>query len=59
MAAHTLKGSALAVGAWAVAHVAEEAERAGPREPARSHQIARLEAAIAEASGYIESLPAG
>lgn len=56
MAAHTLKGSARAVGAWAIAQVAEAAERDGLSEPHRSRNIASLEASIAAARDYIDGL---
>lgn len=59
IAAHTLKGSARAVGAWEVARIAEAAERDGPAEPQRSRNIADLEASIARTNSYIASLPAG
>lgn len=58
IAAHTLKGSARAVGAWEVARVAEAAERDGPAEPQRSRSIAILKACIGETNRYIGSLPA-
>ena len=57
VAAHTLKGSARAVGAWRVARAAEEAEAAGPGEPGRSLLIARLDEAVREVSGYVARLP--
>ncbi len=58
IAAHTLKGSARAVGAWEVARIAEVAERDGPAEPQRSQSIASLEACIAVTNSYIDGLPA-
>ncbi len=56
IAAHTLKGSARAVGAWAVATAAEEAEKAGHDHTQRAEMLARLEALLVEASGYIDGL---
>lgn len=58
IAAHTLKGSARAVGAWAVAHIAEEAERAGHASLQRGHLIDRLGEALGDVRGYIARLPA-
>lgn len=62
-AAHTLKGSARAVGAFQVADWAERAERAGieaeaglPSEADRRAALEALEAAVAEARGHIETL---
>jgi len=53
--AHTIKGSALGVGAFAVAEAAAETERA--REPAALRDaIARLEVAIAAARAQIAAL---
>ena len=58
MAAHTLKGSARAVGAWSLASVAENAERlaALPDNAARDQMIDRVEQAAAVARRYIASL---
>lgn len=56
IAAHTLKGSARAVGAFAVATAAEEAEKAGHDHPCRAEMLARIEALLAEARGYIDGL---
>lgn len=56
MAAHTLKGSARAVGAWAVASAAEDAERAGADCPHRAELLERLEALVNEAGRYIGEL---
>ncbi|MGK2742608.1 Hpt domain-containing protein [Tepidicaulis sp. LMO-SS28] len=56
-AAHSLKGSAKAVGAWAVAAAAEAAEamRAADVSSLRS-QIAVIDAKISAASAYIDDL---
>ena len=62
MAAHTLKGSGRAVGAWRVAHVAQEAERlAGVLDrEACAAAIRSIEEAAAEALAYIARLhPSG
>ena len=62
MAAHSLKGSARAVGAWRLAQLAEEAERMpdSVSPDARRSVVARVEAAAAEAGQYIGGLyPAG
>ena len=58
IAAHTLKGSARAVGAWALAAIAETAEhlRPLPDAAAREDVIARLEAAAGSVQQYIASL---
>lgn len=56
LAAHTLKGSARAVGAWAVATAAEEAEKAGHDDSRRPQMLARLEALLADVAGYIDGL---
>jgi HPt (histidine-containing phosphotransfer) domain-containing protein len=56
-AAHTLKGSARAIGAWRLARTAEEAERNGPRTDVRCELIAGVEAAIAEVCAYVATLP--
>lgn len=58
MAAHTLKGSARAVGAWRLARAAQVAEH-HPRtsDPdACSKALASVEAAVAEVDGYIRQL---
>jgi len=54
MAAHTLKGSARAVGAWRIAHLAQQAERLSiqDRETCAA-AILCLEEATAETSAYI------
>jgi HPt (histidine-containing phosphotransfer) domain-containing protein len=56
IAAHTLKGSARAVGAWAVATAAEEAEKAGHDHVQRAQMLARIEALLAEVREYIDGL---
>ena len=56
-AAHSLKGSAQAVGAWSVADAARAAEIAeGSDAGARTPVLAALEASVAEANGFIRSL---
>lgn len=57
IAAHTLKGSSRAVGAWRIARLAEEAEAlAASRDVrARGEALVRLEEAVAEARAFIES----
>lgn len=60
VAAHTLKGSARAVGAWRLARAAlaaeEQAERSGSETALAA--LASVEAAAAEAVGYIRDLSA-
>ena len=58
MAAHTLKGSARAVGAWPLAALAEDAERLASNADAgmRAETIRRLKAAAEEAHAYIAAL---
>ena len=53
-AAHTLKGSAVGIGAWRVAHAAEAVEHAGSVMLADA--IAALNAAVAEATATIAGL---
>ncbi len=57
IAAHALKGSSRAVGAWRIASLAQEAEAlAGHGEPdACSEAIAKLEAAASEASIFVQN----
>jgi HPt (histidine-containing phosphotransfer) domain-containing protein len=57
-AAHTLKGSARAVGAWRLATLAEQAERLGGRsDHADCNRLLReIDEATREASAYIASL---
>ncbi|MFT3730725.1 MAG: Hpt domain-containing protein [Hyphomicrobium sp.] len=56
IAAHTLKGSSRAVGAWRIATLAENAEglASGGGTTARSEAISKLEAAASEASAFVE-----
>ena len=58
LAAHTLKGSARAVGAWSLATIAESAERLHglPDSDARCALVHRIEAAAGEAREYIATL---
>lgn len=56
IAAHTLKGSARAVGAWEIARLAEVAERDGPDEPRRSEHLTEIGASIERARRYIDML---
>ncbi len=58
MAAHTLKGSARAVGAWPLAALAEDAERLTTNADSgrRAAILRRLEAAADEARAYIAAL---
>lgn len=53
VAAHTLKGSARAVGAWSIAAVAEEAEIAGLASANREALLSQLGQSIVEVSVYI------
>jgi HPt (histidine-containing phosphotransfer) domain-containing protein len=59
MAAHTLKGSARAVGAWSLASMAENAECLKPLSDAaeRGLVLRRIEEAAGEARSFIASLP--
>lgn len=58
MAAHTLKGSGRAVGAWRIARLAEQAERAAHwKNPAQLQQtLALIEDAAEEARSYIHDV---
>ena len=56
MAAHTLKGSAKAVGAGRLARAAEQAESAGPDAPDRGDIVMALHGALDEAADYIAGL---
>jgi HPt (histidine-containing phosphotransfer) domain-containing protein len=58
IAAHTLKGSARAVGAWTLAAIAESAERLRPPPEGTERAIlmCRLEEAAADARAYIAAL---
>ncbi len=55
MAAHTLKGSSRAVGAWRIANLAQEAESllCGSQPAACSEAISKLEAAVSEATWFV------
>ncbi len=57
-AAHTLKGSARAVGAWRIAECAERAEalKANPDTVARRNALDTLEEAVQDAVRYIDGL---
>ncbi|MFA6139161.1 MAG: Hpt domain-containing protein [Hyphomicrobium sp.] len=59
MAAHTLKGSARAVGAWPLATIAEDAERMRglPAAMARAAVADRLEEAACVVRDFIAALP--
>jgi len=54
-AAHTLKGSAMGLGAWRVAEAAEQLEQAATIPGNLSKAIAGLEVAAAEVRGAIEA----
>jgi HPt (histidine-containing phosphotransfer) domain-containing protein len=56
-AAHTLKGSARAVGAWRVGGCAERAESISVRAQEKERVIEGLQAALDEARRYIAVLP--
>jgi HPt (histidine-containing phosphotransfer) domain-containing protein len=56
IAAHTLKGSARAVGAFAVAQAAEKAERAGFDHPDRAQMLAAVAVLLDDARAYIDGL---
>lgn len=58
IAAHTLKGSARAVGAWSLATIAESAERLLPLPDAevRNLVVRRIEEAAGAVRAYIASL---
>lgn len=57
-AAHTLKGSGRAVGAWRVARLAQQAEKLGgiADKAACEAIVARIEEAVAEAEAYVASV---
>jgi len=57
-AAHTIKGSALGIGAWPIAKSAEMAEalKGAARENGCRDALKELETLTSEAKGYIESL---
>lgn len=56
VAAHTLKGSGRAVGAWRIARIAEHAEHAGglPGEAFVADVLCRLQEAVGEAQAFVE-----
>lgn len=58
MAAHTLKGAGLAVGAWGVAEAAEAAERLGGPEPtpACGSAVAKVEFAARDVLSFLRTL---
>jgi HPt (histidine-containing phosphotransfer) domain-containing protein len=58
MAAHTLKGSGRAVGAWRIARLAEQAERSAPwKNPSQLQQtLAMIVDAAEEARSYIHDV---
>lgn len=56
VAAHTLKGSARAVGAFELATAAEEAERAPHDDPRRTELLARVEERLTATCTYIAGL---
>lgn len=58
VAAHTLKGSAKGIGAWSVAWAAEAAEAlpGGPGGEGAASALGRLETAIEESCGFIDTL---
>lgn len=55
-AAHSLKGSARGLGAWALADLAEEAEGLAPDPTARVDMVARLSEAIGVVNLFIDDL---
>ncbi|HUD52166.1 Hpt domain-containing protein [Parvibaculum sp.] len=58
-AAHSLKGSARGLGAWALGDIAEEAERrAGDDAAGRAYMIGRIRDAIDTVNLYIDELMA-
>jgi HPt (histidine-containing phosphotransfer) domain-containing protein len=61
VAAHTLKGSARAVGAWHIAEIALEAEKLGgiADDTACAAMIARIEEAVSDVETYVaDAFPA-
>jgi HPt (histidine-containing phosphotransfer) domain-containing protein len=58
IAAHTVKGSARAVGAWTVAELAQQAESLGFYAPEleRWQIIGAIESALADATAHIQAL---
>lgn len=57
VAAHTLKGSARAVGAFGLATAAEQAEKAPHDDPRRAELLKRVEELLAVTCSYIAGLP--
>ncbi|MCB1512580.1 MAG: Hpt domain-containing protein [Hyphomicrobiaceae bacterium] len=55
-AAHTLKGSARAVGAWRLADRAADAEKSASEQDVWPSHISLIEAAASEASAFVEDL---
>lgn len=58
-AAHSLKGSARGLGAWALAELAEEAERLPAAAETRPAIMARIADAIAAVNAFIDSVAEG
>lgn len=56
IAAHSLKGSALSLGAWAVARGAEQAEAASPFHGEAGDIVKRLERAVEEVRAHVAHL---
>lgn len=58
VAAHTLKGSGRAVGAWRIARIAEQAEHAGglPGAAVVEDVLCRLQEAVYEAHAFVEEV---
>ena len=56
VAAHTLKGSARAVGAFALGSAAEEAEKAAHDDPRRTQLLGRLNELLTQTCIYIAGL---
>lgn len=54
-AAHSLKGSACGLGAWALAEVAGEAEALSADADSRSDVMARIRDAVTAVNGFIDS----
>ena len=55
-AAHSLKGSARAIGAWRLAEAAERAEALGPKPITHATLIMEVQGALDEARAYIGAL---
>ena len=56
IAAHTLKGSARAVGAFALATAAEAAEKAGHDDARRDQRLAEIAGLLAATRDYIDGI---